>query len=103
MAGASDQAVSDYLDHLFFDVHLPPVSDQFEFQPCDSVDMNCRLQSCFDPFSFMSLTDTSQLVIWEAFLQLLVIARSLPQGKLKQYVFKQCQILYHKIAIRGDT
>ena len=100
MAGASDKAVSDYLDNLFFET-LPPVNHEIvQYQPLDSVDMSCRLQPCTDPFSLMSMTDVSEHAIWEAFLELLLLGQTLPHGQLQRYVFKQSQILLQKSRIK---
>ena len=100
MAGTSDKAVSDYLDNLFFET-LPPVNNNVTpYQPLDSVDLGCRLQPCTDPFSLMSMTNVSEHIIWEAFLQLLLLGQALPQGQLQRYVFKQSQILLQKSRIK---
>jgi hypothetical protein len=100
MAGTSDKAVSDYLDNLFFET-LPPVNNEITpYQPLDSVDLGCRLQPCTDPFLLMSMSDVSEHIIWETFLQLLLLGQTLPQGQLQRYVFKQSQILLQKTRIK---
>ncbi len=95
--GTSDQAVSDYLDNLFFDDCLPPIAQVAKYIPSDTVDKSCRLQTCDDAFALMSMNNTSPLILWHAFLQMLLLAGSLPPSQLKSYVFKQSQVLYSKI------
>ncbi|MFT5594036.1 MAG: hypothetical protein ACI8SR_002423 [Oceanicoccus sp.] len=100
MAGTSDKAVSDYIHNLFFDEMLPPVAQPFCYQPLDSVDVACRLQPCHDPFALMTMAGASEYMVWEAFLQLLLLGQSLPQGQVQRYVFKQSQILFQNIRVK---
>ena len=100
MLSASDRAVSDYLNNLFFDESLPTVIEPSPYKPLDSVDLGCRLQPCTDPFALMTMSQVSEHIIWEAFLQLLLLGNALPQGQLKRYVFKQSEILLHKTRIK---
>lgn len=100
MAGTSDKAVSDYINNLFFDETLPPIVQTLHYQPLDSVDVACRLQPCHDPFALMAMADASEHMVWEAFLQLLLLGQALPQGQVQRYVFTQSQILLQKIRVK---
>ena len=103
MAGTSDQAVSDYLDNLFLEDCLPPVATISSYTPCDTVDLGCRLQACEDPFALMSMADASPLVLWQALLHMLLLGRSLPPSHLKDYVFKQSQVLYARSRVNAGS
>ena len=101
MKGTSDQAVSDYLDNLFFDDYLPPIAQVAQYTPCDTVNMSCRLQICDDAFTLMSMNNAPAATIWHAFIQMLLLGNSLPPSQLKNYVFKQSQVLYSKAQVNS--
>ncbi|MGR6873224.1 hypothetical protein ACU6U9_13165 [Pseudomonas sp. HK3] len=100
MLSASDKVVSDYLDNLFFDESLPSIIASLPYTPLDSVDFGYRLQPCTDPFALMTMSQVSEHIIWEAFLQFLLLGNALPHGQLKRYVFKQSEILLYRTRIK---
>jgi len=97
----SKEAVNDYLNAMFMDVTLTESVDEsiqseaeYQLQPIDSIQNGSRVIACMDPFQLMTLKDGSHAShLWLACLVLIELIQNLPEGAVRSYCVKQCQIL----------
>lgn len=102
MNNTSDKAVADYLSNMFMDLTLSDPSIDLAptpyYTPLDSIGAGCRLVPCLDPFKLMDIdNETSIKKIWLAYISIINLSVSLPNGYLKQYCLRQCLTLKNQL------
>ncbi len=99
MKNSNKHVVSEYLNSLLMDyLELPGIEQGAQVNGqavcLDTVEVTQRLVPCLDPFAMMGMSKPkSYEQLFLVFLLLLNLCNALPHSRLKQYCFRQCQIL----------